>query len=88
MLDALFIKKFFNLGVLEFGPIVTPYFLDWETKFSLCSSNEGFHLILHLALIKEKEYPSETGIIINYNKSILITPDAKVGNRSKEVHVD
>jgi hypothetical protein len=31
----------------------------------LCSFNKGFHLILYLALIIDKEYPSETGIIIN-----------------------
>ena len=67
MLDALFIKKLFNLGVLELGPIVTSYFLDWETKFLLCSSNKGLHLVLYLALIKDKEYPSEMGIIINNN---------------------
>jgi hypothetical protein len=26
--DALFIKKFFNVGVAEFGAIVTSHFLD------------------------------------------------------------
>jgi hypothetical protein len=65
MLDALFIKKLFNLGVLEFGPIVTSHFLDGKIKLLLCSSNKGFHLIVYLALIIDKEYPSETGIIIN-----------------------
>ena len=88
MLDALFIQKLFNLGVLELGPIITPYFLDWETEFLLCPSNEDFHLLLHLALIKDKEYPSETGIIINNNQSIFVTPDAKIGNRSKEIHMN
>ena len=65
MLDALFIKKLFNLGDLELGPIVTSHFLDWKTKFLLCSSNEDIYLLLHLRLIKDKEYSSETGIIIN-----------------------
>ena len=65
MLDALFIKKLFNLGVLEFGPIVTSHFLDWKTEFLLCSSNEDLYLLLHLGLIKDKEDPSEMGIIIN-----------------------
>jgi hypothetical protein len=65
MLDALFIKKLFNLGVLEFGPIVTSYFFDGETELLLCSSNEDIYLLLYLALIIDKEYPSETGIIIN-----------------------
>jgi hypothetical protein len=65
MLDALFIKKFFNLGVLEFGPIVTSYFLIGKTKLFLCTSNKDLHLLLYLALIIKKEYPSEAGIIIN-----------------------
>jgi hypothetical protein len=65
MLDALFIKKLFNMDVLEFGPIVTSNFLDGKTELLLCSSNKGFHLILYLTLIIDKEYPSETGIIIN-----------------------
>jgi hypothetical protein len=65
MLDAFIIKKLFNLSVFEFGPIVTSYFLDRKTKFLLCSSDKGFHLVVHLALIIEKEHPSETRIIIN-----------------------
>jgi hypothetical protein len=65
MLDALFIKKLFNLGVLKFGHIVTSHFLDGETELLLCSSNEDLYLLLYLALIIDKEYPSKTGIIIN-----------------------
>jgi hypothetical protein len=65
MLDALFIKILFNLGVLEFGPIVTSYFLDGESKLLLCPSNEDLHLLLYLTLIIKKEYPSEARIIIN-----------------------
>ena len=56
MLDALFIKKFFHIGVLEFGSIVTTHFLDWKVKLPLCSSNEDFHLLLYLALVKHKEH--------------------------------
>jgi hypothetical protein len=65
MLDALFIKKLFNLGVLEFSPIVASNFLNRKTELLLCSSNKGFHLILYLALIIDKEYPSKMGIVIN-----------------------
>jgi hypothetical protein len=65
MLDALFIKKFFNLGVLKFGFIVTSYFHDGDTELLLCPSNEDLHLLLYLALIIKKEYSSEAGIIIN-----------------------
>jgi hypothetical protein len=59
MLDALFIKKIFNLGVLEFGPIVTSHFLDGKTELLLCPSNEDLYLLLYLALFIKKEYPSE-----------------------------
>jgi hypothetical protein len=65
MLDALFIKKLFNLDVLEFGPIVTSHFLDEEIELLLCSSNEDLYLLLYLSLIIDKECPSETRIIIN-----------------------
>ena len=41
----------------------------------------GFRLILL------KEYPSEAGKVINNYKTILTSPDAKVDNESKEVHV-
>ena len=76
MLDALLIKKLLDLSVLEFGPIVTSYFLDWETKLFLSSSNKYLHLVLDLALIKQEKYRSGTGIIINNYKTIFVTPDA------------
>jgi hypothetical protein len=41
----------------------------------------GFWFIL------QKEYPSEAGKIINNNKTILTSPDAKVGDGSEEVHM-
>ena len=74
MLDALFIKKLLNLGVLEFGPIVSSHFLDGKTELLLSSSNEYLHLLLNLALVMQEKYPSETGIIINNNKTIFVTP--------------
>ena len=77
MLDALFIKKLLNLGVLEFGPIVTPHFLDGETKLLLSSSNKNLHFLSNLTLIKQEKYPSETRIIINNNKTIFVTPILK-----------
>ena len=75
MLDAFFIKKLLNLGVLEFGPIVASYFLDGETELLLSSSNKSLHFVSKLALIKQEKYPIETGIIINNNKTIFVTPD-------------
>ena len=67
MLDALIIKKLLHLSVLELGSIVTTHFLDLEAEFPLCSSNEGFHLILHLCLIIHEKHPSETSKVINNN---------------------
>ena len=75
MLDAFFIKKLLNLGVLEFGPIVASYFFDGETELLLSSSNKGLHFVSNLTLIKQEKYPSEMEIIINNNKTIFVTPD-------------
>jgi hypothetical protein len=75
MLDALFIKKLLDLSVLEFGPIITPHFLDGETELLLGSSNKCLHFIPNLTLIKQEKYSSETRIIINNNKTIFVTPD-------------
>ena len=65
----------FNKSVFEFGPIITSHLLNWETKLLLCSSNKCLHFLLNLALVIQKEYPSETGIIINNNKTIFVTPE-------------
>ena len=75
MLNAFFIKKLLNLGVLEFSPIVAPHFLDGETELFLSSSNKSLHFVSNLTLIKEEKYLSETGIIINNNKTIFVTPE-------------
>jgi hypothetical protein len=75
MLDALFIKELLNLSVLEFGPFVTSYFLDGKTELLLSSSNKCLHFVPNLALIKQEEYSSEMGIVINHNKTIFVTPD-------------
>ena len=54
MLDALFIKKLLNKSILEFGPIITSHFLDWETKLLLYSSNKYLYLLLNLALVMQE----------------------------------
>jgi hypothetical protein len=56
MLDALIIKKLFNLDILEFGLINTSYFLDRGIKFHLCPPNKCIHFLLYIALTKDKEY--------------------------------
>ena len=75
MLNAFFIKKLLNLDVFEFGPIVASHFLDGKTKLLLSSSNKYLHLLLNLALVMQKKYLSETGIVINNNKTTFVTPD-------------
>jgi len=75
MLDALFIKKLLKKSILEFGAIVASHFLDWKTELLLCPSNKYLHFLLNLTLVIQKEYPSETGIIINNNKIIFVAPD-------------
>ena len=75
MLNAFFIKKLLNLRVLQFGPIVAPHFLDGETKLLLSSSNKCLHFVPNLALIIQEKHPSETGIVINNNKTIFVTTE-------------
>jgi hypothetical protein len=41
----------------------------------------GFGFVL------QKENLSETGKIINYNKTILTFPDVEIGNGTEEIHV-
>jgi hypothetical protein len=35
----------------------------------------------------QKEHPSEARIDINYNKTLLTSPDAKISNRAEGVHM-
>jgi hypothetical protein len=42
---------------------------------------------LGFGFILQKEYPGEAGIVINNNETILTSPDAKISNRSEEIHV-
>jgi hypothetical protein len=35
----------------------------------------------------QKEHSSEAGIIINNNKTIFVTVNTNVGNRTKQVHM-
>jgi hypothetical protein len=41
----------------------------------LSSSNKCLYFVPNLALIKQEKYLSETGIVINNNKTIFVTPD-------------
>jgi hypothetical protein len=87
MLDAFLIKIIFNLSVLEFGAIVTSYLLDLDTKLILSSLQELLKHLLCLTFVIQKEYSSETRIIINNYETIFVTTNANVGDRIKQVHV-
>jgi hypothetical protein len=50
--------------------------MTWEVL-----SHLGFRFVL------QKEHPSKAGKIINYNKIILTSPNAEIGNGTEEVHV-
>ena len=69
MFNALFIKKLLNKSILEFSAIITSHFLDGKTELLLSSSNKYLHLLLNLALVMQEKYQSETGIVINNNKT-------------------
>jgi hypothetical protein len=43
---------------------------------------------LGFCLILQKEYPSEAGKVINNNKTILTSFDAKISNGPEEIHVE
>ena len=76
MLDSFFIKKLFNVGVLELCPIVTSNSLDFDIKLIFGSSCKLLEDTLDFTLFTQKEYPSETRIIINNydTKPYLLPP--------------
>jgi hypothetical protein len=83
MSNTFFIKVLFNVGVLELGAIVTAHFLDLHIKLILGSSSKFLESFLYLSLIMQKEYPSETRIVINNYKTIFVTSNAYISDRSK-----
>jgi hypothetical protein len=83
MLDALLLKKAFNLRVLELRPIITSYLLDSQSELILSPSQESLESLLGLRFFLQKEYPSEARIVIHNYKTILTLVDAYVSNRAK-----
>jgi hypothetical protein len=83
MIDALLIKIIFNLSVLQLGAIVTSYLLDLSIKHILSSLQELLEHLLCFTLVMQKEYPSETLIVINNYKTIFVSINANVGDRTK-----
>ena len=87
MTNSFFIKIFFYVGVLELGAIVASYSLDLGFKLilgSFCKFLEGF---LYYTFVMQKEYPSETRIIINNDKTIFVTTNAYINHRPEEIHM-
>ena len=87
MLDNFFIKELFNVGVLELRPIVTSNSLDLDIKLILGSFCKLLEDAMYFTLVTQKEYPSETRIIINNYKTIFVTTNAYISDGSKYVHV-
>jgi hypothetical protein len=83
MLDALLLKKAFNLRVLELCTIVASYFLNPQAELILSSSQESFQSLLGLRFFLQKEYPSEARIIIHNNYTVLTPTDAYVSYRAE-----
>jgi len=71
MTNSFFIKILFYVGVLEFGAIVTSYFLDLGFKLVLGSFCKFLECFLYYTFVMQKEYPSETRIIINNEKNYI-----------------
>jgi hypothetical protein len=87
MLDVLLIKILYHLSVLELGFIVTPYLLNLDIKLILSHLEELLEHLLCFTIVMQKEYPSETGIVINNYKTIFITVNANVGDRTNQVNM-
>jgi hypothetical protein len=81
MLNFFLLKIFLHLKILKFRFIVAPYLLHLQLKLILSSGFLGFFIY------PAKEYPSEAGIVINNNETILTSPDAKISNGPKEIHM-
>jgi hypothetical protein len=82
MLDALFLKKSFNLRVLELCSIVTSNLFYSQSKLILSPSQE-FLRFLGFVIFLQKEHPSEASIAIHNYKTILTPVDAYVSNQAE-----
>jgi hypothetical protein len=70
----------------NFEPL-TSYVLDFQLILILSSTNELPDYSLCLTFILQKEYLSESKKNINNDKTIFVTANAYVCNRSKQIHV-
>ena len=88
MTNSFFIKILFYVGILKLGAIVASYSLDLGFKLVLGSLFKFLKCFLQYTFIIQKEYPSETRIIISNDKTIFVTTNANVSHRPKEIHVE
>jgi hypothetical protein len=87
MLDASFIKEAFYLSVHELGAVITFNPLDLNIKLILCPSQELLLHFLCFTLVLQKEHLSKTRIIISNDKTVFVTTNTYVGDRTKQLHV-
>ena len=80
MLDSFFIKELFNVGVFEIRSIVTSNSLDLDIKLILGTFCKLLEYAMYFTLVTQKEYPSETRIIINNYETIFVTTNAYICN--------
>jgi hypothetical protein len=83
MLDALLLKKSFNLRILELCSIVASNLLDSHSELILSPSQESLKGLLCLRFFLQKQHPSEARIIIHNNKTILTPIDAYVSDQTE-----
>jgi hypothetical protein len=81
MLDAFFIQVVFYLSILELDVIITSNLLNFSIKFIFVLSSRISLAPFEFHHYLEKEHPSETRIIINNNRTILVTTNTNVGDR-------
>ena len=76
-----------TVGVLELGAIVASYSLDLGFKLVLGSFCKFLESFLYYTFVMQKEYPSETRIIINNDKTIFVITNANIRHRAKKIHM-
>jgi hypothetical protein len=85
MLDAFLLKILFYLKVLELRSIIALFSPLAQIHFELFLGSAL--KFLGFQFYPAKEHPSEAGKVVNNYKTILTSPDAKISNMPKEIHM-
>jgi hypothetical protein len=86
MLDAFLLKILFHLKIFELKSIIASDLLHLELKLIWALLKKCFS-VLWVSDLSCKKNPSQAGKIINSYKTILTSPDAKISNGPKEIHM-